>query len=391
MTASERRTLSELLQINIDDVGVVGTDEYQIAGVYGFGRGVFARGPIDGSATSYKTLHRLHAGQLVVSRLKAFEGAVAVVPSGFEGWFVSPEFPTFQCIDGELDDRYLAHICRWPEFWSMLAAASRGIGARRERVHASDLLRLELLVPSIDEQRRKADYLDRVQSSALELDRRSSHATDLLGALAVVSAARPDLSDDSRAQEGWRRVRLGSVMTPAQQHVPVEFAGTYPNVGIYSFGRGLFAKSDIDGSATSATVLNRIRVGQFIYSRLFAFEGAYTYVSPEFDGYHVSNEFPAFDTDPECLDARWLANYLRSPERWAELGGASKGLGVRRQRVPVEAVMAYEVWLPTMATQKAILATIDRLDRSRAHRADAERRIISLVPAALNRAFSSLG
>ncbi len=127
---------------------------------------------------------------------------------------------------------------------------------------------------------------------------------------------------------------------------------SYPNVGIYSFGRGLFTKADIDGSMTSAKALHRIRAGQFIYSRLFAFEGAYTYVGDEFDGYFVSNEFPTFDVDPERLESRWLANYLRSPERWAELGGASKGIGVRRQRVPVEAVLNYEVWLPPICVQQ---------------------------------------
>lgn len=179
-------------------------------------------------------------------------------------------------------------------------------------------------------------------------------------------------------------------MTPASGVVTVEPDETYPNVGIYSYGRGLFAKADVLGSATSATSLNRVRASQFIYSRLFAFEGAYTFVPCQYDGYYVSNEFPTFDPDPEKLDARWLASYLRSPERWAELRGASKGLGVRRQRVPVEAVMDYEVWLPPIALQHMMISTVDRLDRTGATRAEFERRIASLVPSALNQAFASL-
>lgn len=59
-------------------------------GVYGFGRGLFERGPIDGGETSYKSLNRLHANMFVVSRLKAFEGALTIVPDGFNGWFLSP-------------------------------------------------------------------------------------------------------------------------------------------------------------------------------------------------------------------------------------------------------------------------------------------------------------
>jgi type I restriction enzyme S subunit len=40
-----------------------------------------------------------------------------------------------------------------------------------------------------------------------------------------------------------------------------------------------------------------VRAKQFIYSRLFAFEGAYGVVPDEFDGLFVSNEYPTFDLD----------------------------------------------------------------------------------------------
>jgi hypothetical protein len=201
--------------------------------------------------------------------------------------------------------------------------------------------------------------------------------------------ALPDPEDGDEEAGLWRQVRLGSAMQPAIERVTVQANRSYPNVGVYSFGRGLFEKPEIDGATTAATTLNRIKAGQFIYSRLFAFEGAYAYVPSHFDGYYVSGEFPAFDTDPEQLDARWLAAYLASPDRWADLAGRSKGLGVRRQRVPVEAVMNYEVWLPPIAKQRAMVGTIDSLDRVRAARRGADKRFDALLPAALNEAFES--
>lgn len=159
-----RRCLGDVLELELDQVEVEAAGEYNIAGVYSFGRGLFTRGPIAGSATSYKRLNRLHAGQLVLSRLKAFEGAIAVVPDDFDGWFLSPEFPTFRCESAALDPTYLAHICRWPDFWSMLAATSKGVGARRERVHPQALLGLEIPLPPIDEQRRVATWLSAVDT-----------------------------------------------------------------------------------------------------------------------------------------------------------------------------------------------------------------------------------
>jgi type I restriction enzyme S subunit len=382
--------LGEALKLDLDQVEAEHGREYAIAGVYSFGRGLFARRAITASGTTYKKFHRLHEGQLVVSRLKAFEGAVAVVPHEFDGWFLSPEFPTFTCREGALDPAYLRHVCQWGEFWSLLAAKSTGIGARRERVHASTLLTLEIPLPPMDEQRRVAARLDYLETASDRLRDRSKDASVLTDALAVSIASRLDVDDSMKRAAGWRRTRLGAVMHAASASVKVDLATEYPNAGIYSFGRGLFEKPPIDGATTSAATLNRILAGQFIYSRLFAFEGAYAYVPSEFDGYYVSNEFPAFDPDPGRLDARWLATVLRSPYRWAELGGRSKGLGVRRQRVPVEAVMDYEVWLPPIAEQRSMIASIDELERASSLRDAVGSRVDALLPAALNESFARL-
>lgn len=50
-------------------------------------------------------------------------------------------------------------------------------------------------------------------------------------------------------------LRLGDVMFLAREAHAVDPSRTYPNVGILSFGRGVFQKQPIDGNATSATTL----------------------------------------------------------------------------------------------------------------------------------------
>lgn len=236
--------LREALTLDLDEVQVDTSAEYPIAGVFSFGRGLFARGPISGAATSYKKLTRLHSGQLVMSRLKAFEGAVVVVPPEFDGWYLSPEFPTFSCVASVLDQRYLAFICRWPSFWSMLTKVSRGIGARRERVQATDLLSITIPLPPIDEQRRVADHLDHTEGASYHLQRRLTRSFELGSALTISIASRPDLDDSVRLASGWRREQLGTVMQVATDRVRIDVATAYPNVGIYSFGRGLFENDD---------------------------------------------------------------------------------------------------------------------------------------------------
>jgi type I restriction enzyme S subunit len=159
----------------------------------------------------------------------------------------------------------------------------------------------------------------------------------------------------------WPRVALGELMAPSGVAVRVSRELMYPNVGIYSYARGLFGKPPIDGARTSAGVLYRIRAGDFIYSRLFAWEGSYGLVDEEFDGHFVSNEYPSFSVDRQRLDPRFLKAYFGLPRVWQEIGAGSKGVGSRRIRVQPDKVIAHRIVLPPLAEQEAIVARLDAL------------------------------
>lgn len=148
-----RLRLAEVLTNRNEEVPVQDSASYDIAGVYSFGRGIFRRGPLAGSGTSYRALHRLRKGQVVMSRLKAWEGAIAVVPADLDGWYLSPEFPTFDIDMAQVDVDYFGSLITSEPFWRSLRGESRGIGARRERVHASRLLEQVVDLPPISIQR----------------------------------------------------------------------------------------------------------------------------------------------------------------------------------------------------------------------------------------------
>jgi type I restriction enzyme S subunit len=137
----------------------------------------------------------------------------------------------------------------------------------------------------------------------------------------------------------WPKVRLSDCLQLTNEIVTVQRDQEYPNFGIYSFGLGLFRKRPISGLASSALTLRRVRRRQFIYSRLFAFEGAYGIVGNEFDGCFVSNEYPTFDCDETRILPQYLVAYFSMPRVWEAVAKGSKGLGVRRQRVPPDAIL----------------------------------------------------
>ena len=162
------RPLAAALDLEINDFSADPYAVYERAGVLGFGRGLFAHGPMRGSETKYAKLRHIHTGQLVMSRLKAFEGAVAVATPAFDGAVVSQEFATFTP-KAATDLDWVDALCRWPAFWDALRATSTGIGARRERVSADALLSLEVPYPG-DAPRRRISALQRSRLRVASLE-----------------------------------------------------------------------------------------------------------------------------------------------------------------------------------------------------------------------------
>jgi type I restriction enzyme S subunit len=382
--------LRELLDLDLDVVTVEPERRYDIAGVYGFGRGVFGRSPITGSETSYRQLNRLHTEQLVMSRLKAFEGAISLVPDRFDGWYVSPEFPTFSCRQDVLDPAYLAYLCRWPHFWTRLAASSTGIGARRERVHPEALLAIRVPLPPIKEQRQIAARLKALTDSTAELGVRMKRADSLTGALAVAACARFDLSDDEKARSGWRRVRLAELMDVMPPDVVVEPSVSYSIAGLFSFGRGLINRGRIVGADTSYRTLRSLAQGDVVMSKLNGWEGAVAVVPKPFAGYCVSSEYPVFRPNPDLLVPGFFSGIARSPWFWESLNRSARGSMVRRRRITGIDLLDTEIWVPPIASQIEIANQLVTIDRLADLRNQARTRLDALGPAALNAEFGNL-
>ncbi|HKQ60439.1 MAG TPA: hypothetical protein VJS92_04090 [Candidatus Polarisedimenticolaceae bacterium] len=382
------RPLGDVLIRTAECIEVEPDATYETAGVLSFGRGLFRREPVLGLNTSYRTYVPIRTGQLVYSRLFAWEGAIAVVDATHDSLLVSPEFPVFDLASDLADAGYLKLLCRWPALWEALQQETKGMGLRRQRVHPEQFLSLNVPLPDLDEQRRVAA---RLSSLLLKVDRHrdlSRTAHERANALPVALAHRPDLGDAEKRSRGWRLTRLSEVLHQSAERISVDASQSYPNFGILNFGRGVFIKAPIEGSATSARELFRVSAGQFIYSRLFAFEGAFALVPTDFDGYYVSNEFPAFDCDQRRVTAGFLASYFRAKQVWAELSASSVGLGLRRQRVSPQRILALEIWLPPMHDQEVVVKALAASNRVSALSGRNLTRSKSLVTSLLNRAFA---
>ncbi len=177
LAGKRMKKLGEILRLDEDAAPIEATGSYPQVGVKSFGGGLFPKGAVEGTATTYRAFNRLYEGALLLSQVKGWEGAVAVCPPELAGRFVSPEYRTFRCVPTESRPRYLAPLVCTDWFWSKLVGATRGVGARRERTRPEQFLNIELPMPDVEKQKRgeamfaEVDALKRLQAeTSAELD-----------------------------------------------------------------------------------------------------------------------------------------------------------------------------------------------------------------------------
>jgi type I restriction enzyme, S subunit len=383
--------LGEVLTLDVDAVELEPLQSYQIAGVYSFGRGMFRREALTGTTTSYRRLNRLHEGCLVMSRLKAFEGAVAIVPRELNGYFVSQEFPTFALDESRVTRRYFALICRWRGFWERLARASRGVGARRERVHPEQLLSLTIPLPKLAEQQRIAAYAEAVLQRASHLATKVDEAARLDQAMLEAFVERILAGDGTRAFPG---IRLEEVAVVNPRPAKVDGLVAFVPMRTVDDRLGRIVDPELLPADEVKSGYKQFRRGDVIFARITPCmqngKSALMDVNGVEYGYG-STEFHVLRPS-EALKPEWLHHVVRSRgfrERAAQAFTGTAG----QQRVPADFLRSGEIPVPSIDTQAALVARLDHVVRLghelRAKRERQQRRAQALMSSTLNEVFSS--
>ena len=363
---------------------------YEEIGIRSFGRGIFHKDPIAGVDLGNKRVFRIEPGDLVISNVFGWEGAIAVASEAESGKIGSHRFMTFVPVEDQITTSWAAWFFRSEPGLELIRRASPGSAGRNRTLAIDRFAALEIPLPSLDEQRRVAHQLDRIEIIAAELRDGAEYSAELIGALGVSIAVRPDFNEAAKTAYGWRQVRLGDVITPSTSIVPVEPATEYMIAGIYSFGRGLLDRGPIDGAETSYSTLTKLDDGDIVVSKLNGWEGAIAVVNPAFDGYHVSSEYPTFKPDRSKLLPDFFAGIARAPSFWSDLNAGTRGSMVRRRRINPAEFLATLVWLPPIKYQEHAANMLALATEASRIRLQTDARINALVPAALNQAFTSL-
>lgn len=116
-----------------------------------YGRGAVLRKEAKGKDIAATTQYVARTGDVIVSKIDARNGALAVIPQELDGGVVSSDFPLFKVDAQRINPRYLAYALRFGNFGRRLEQYAKGTTNRR-RIKPSDVLQLTILLPSMEEQ-----------------------------------------------------------------------------------------------------------------------------------------------------------------------------------------------------------------------------------------------
>lgn len=106
---------------------------------------------LSGSKIGTKRQHVVHAGQFIMSKIDARNGAYGIVPEELEGAIVTNDFPVFDVDPSKIIPQFLVLVSTTDKFVDFARKCSSGT-TNRKRIDIDSFLQQQIPLPSIEEQ-----------------------------------------------------------------------------------------------------------------------------------------------------------------------------------------------------------------------------------------------
>ncbi|WP_110208012.1 restriction endonuclease subunit S [Nocardioides daejeonensis] len=177
------RPLKDLLKSARSPIEVKPDESYRSLGVRSFGKGLIRYPATKGVDLSKLRYFSVRPSRLVVSNIKAWEGAVAMTGDGDEGLVASSRFLQWEAADpAAIDLQYLRLFFATPMGLSLLGRASPGSADRNRTLSSQRFLDIAVPLPPLDQQRRLVDLAAQIEAIEAQLEQRDAISSAVLPA-----------------------------------------------------------------------------------------------------------------------------------------------------------------------------------------------------------------
>lgn len=352
---------------------------YRQLGVRLWGEGAYEREQIDGADTKYANFNCIDTNDLVVNKIWARNGAVAVATPEQAGTYVSTEFPIFVLDQSSIDPRWMRLVTKWRGFWQACDEKAQGTSGKN-RIKPSQFLAIEIPLPPLPEQKALVARLDALAEKTRQVE---AHLD------AVERDAEYLLALRFRDAIAGAPLRAMAEVAPlVRREVTIDPEKNYTELGVRSFYKGTFHRRTVPGSDFSWQDLYRVQAGDLIFSNIMAWEQAIAIAQTQDDGCAGNHRMLTCETNPEIAVPGFLWYYFTTEEGFAKIYAASPGTAARNRTMTAPALMAIEVPTPPLATQQSFDRLQAEIAALKAKHSAIREANAALLPATLERVFA---
>ncbi len=228
----------------------------------------------------------------------------------------------------------------------------------------------------IHEQRTIAAFLDRETAKIDRLVARKERLIELLqekrNALIAQAVTRGlDPTRETRATgshvftsvpRGLTLWKIRHLIRQVRRPLALMRDASYQEIGIRSWGKGIFHKEPVIGAQVGEKNVFRIEPGDLVLNIVFAWEGAVAVVSKRETGMIASHRFPTFRAS-DHVDVDYLLMVLKSDQGRALMELNSPGAAGRNKTLRIGQFLDEEIPLPSIEHQRAIVAAFSEQER----------------------------
>ena len=310
-------------------------------------------------------------GDILVAKITpCFENGKGSLAEGLvnETAFGTTELHVMRCGPG-LQKNFAFYLTLSNAFRKLGEAEMYGAGGQK-RVPESFVANLTHPIPPLPEQRAIAAFLDRETAKIDGLVAKKERLIELLqekrAALisrAVTKGLDPDVPMKDSGVEWlgeipahWKVTALRRLTTQVTHPLRVDSEQVYREIGIRSWGKGIFHKDPIQGVHLGDKRVFNIRPGELVLNIVFAWEGAVAVVSECDRGMIASHRFPTFQHISTLVHLDYLLMFLQSEHGRTLMGLNSPGAAGRNRTIRIDAFLNEEVSLPPLKEQQELVS-----------------------------------
>ncbi len=164
--------IGSFLMKSRNKISIENSKSYQRVTVKLNNGGVFPRDIEIGENIGTKSQYKVKAGQFLMSKIDARNGAFGLVPANLDGAVVTNDFPVFDVDNTKIIPEFLVLITTTKEFIRFAQSCSSGT-TNRQRIDLETFLNVKIPLPSIPEQNRIVEAYNKKIKQVEELEQKT--------------------------------------------------------------------------------------------------------------------------------------------------------------------------------------------------------------------------